>query len=84
LDYGEREGKEFYSKFWGGGLRAFLGKKHGGGGGGGGGGNLPRGLETLIYEGDKLERIKKYIYWMDICPPLHTPSYPNKGDVLEK
>jgi hypothetical protein len=32
-----------------------------------GGGDLSRVLETLIYEGDKLERNKKY--WRDICPP---------------
>jgi hypothetical protein len=38
------------------------------------GGCLPRVLETLIYEGDKLERNKKY--WRDICPPCTSQVTP--------
>jgi hypothetical protein len=37
-------------------------------------GDLPRVLETLIYEEDKLERNKKY--WRDICPPYTSQVTP--------
>jgi hypothetical protein len=43
-----------------------------------GGGDLPRVLETLIYEGDKLERNKKILEGQ--LSPLHNPSYPYWGE----
>jgi hypothetical protein len=50
----------------------------------GGGGNLPRGLETLIYERDKLERIKKYIYIGGTFGLLCTPQVTPVGEMFWK